>query len=475
MYSNAILLERLQLSLLRFVATVVAAMLAMYIRHVVLDSGIFLPWGAYLAPGIIAGVLVVVVLWSVPARDITSGSPSHSLPALRGVAIATIILLALSFFYRSESYSRATVLMFLAIAALTVVTADTAHVALMARMRTNRDATRRALLVGYDEYGRRVARALSQDPAFLEVVGYLEDDPTVVADDGDLECLGTTADLREVTRAQPIDTVIIASGTMSPDAIQTLIGQCMAAGIHWTFVPPMLGLLLDRIQIDRVGGLPLISGRGDRLVGHAWFIKRSFDIATAALALLLVAPFIAVAALAIKLDSRGPVIFRQPRIGMDEEPFTLLKFRTMTQDADYVDHRDYTNEWIYGRTGTEDGPTGGIHKMERDVRVTRVGRFLRATSFDEVPQLWNVLRGDMSLVGPRPPISYEVEQYTEWHRLRLSVPPGVTGLWQVTGRNKVSFDEMVRLDLDYIESWTLGLDIRILVRTVPAVVLHRGR
>jgi exopolysaccharide biosynthesis polyprenyl glycosylphosphotransferase len=249
----------------------------------------------------------------------------------------------------------------------------------------------------------------------------------------------------------------------------------MAASVNWTFVPPMLGLLLDRVQIDQVGGLPLVSGRGDRLVGHSWFIKRSFDIATAGLALILVAPFAALAALAIRLDSPGPVIFRQSRIGMDEEPFTLLKFRTMTQGAETVEHRDYTSEWIFGRTGAEGEARKGVHKMEGDTRVTRVGRVLRATSFDEVPQLWNVVRGDMSLVGPRPPISYEVEQYTEWHRLRLSVPPGVTGLWQVTGRNAVSFDEMVRLDLDYIESWSLSLDIRILFRTVPAVVLHRGR
>jgi exopolysaccharide biosynthesis polyprenyl glycosylphosphotransferase len=473
MYSNAILLERFQLSLLRFIATVGAAMLSMWVRHKVLDTGLFLPWDAYIAPALIAGGLVVVVLWSVPARTITTGSPSRVLPVLRGVAIATMILLALSFFYRSESYSRATVLIFLATAALTVVVADSVHLGLMARMRTNRDATRRALLIGYDDYGKRVARALSQDPAYLEVVGYLEDDPNVLNGNGGLLCLGTTADLRQITRDQPIDTVIIASGSMSPEAIQRLIGECMAAGVHWTFVPPMLGLLLDRVQVDSVGGLPLVSGRGDRLVGHAWFIKRSFDIVTAALALILVAPFAALAALAIKIDSRGPVIYRQPRIGMDEQPFMLFKFRTMVHDADPVEHRDYTNQWIYGRTGV--GEDSKIHKIEGDPRVTRVGRFLRATSFDEVPQLWNVLRGDMSLVGPRPPISYEVEQYTEWHRLRLSVPPGVTGLWQVTGRNSVSFDDMVRLDLHYIESWSLGLDIRILIRTVPAVVLHRGR
>ena len=475
MYSNAILLERLQLSLLRFPATIAAAMAALWIRHDLLDSGRYLPWGSYLGPAVIAGVLVILVLRRVPARAIGGGGASHALRVLFGVSIATMMLLTLSFFYRSETYSRATVVLFLVLGAFAVLIADAAHIGLLARMRASNEATRRALLVGYDEYGQRVATALCRDPAYLEVVGYLEDDPAAGPDDGDLRRLGSTHDLPAVVDSQPIDTVIIASGSLATVDFQRLIGECMAAGVHWTFVPPMLGLLLDRVQIDHVGGLPLVSRKGNRLVGHAWFIKRAFDLVIAGVALLLISPFAALAALAIKLDSSGPALFRQQRIGMEERPFMLLKFRTMTADADPSDHQDYASQWILGRTGSETDEDREVHKLEADARVTRVGRILRATSFDEVPQLWNVLRGDMSLVGPRPPISYEVEQYTEWHRRRLSVPPGVTGLWQVTGRNSVSFDDMVRLDLDYIEGWSLGLDIKILLRTVPAVVLYKGR
>jgi exopolysaccharide biosynthesis polyprenyl glycosylphosphotransferase len=472
MYSSAILLERLQLSLLRLLATVVAAMAATWIRHGLLDSGRFLPWVDYLGPALIAGALVAILLWALPARSFSRFISTHAIRVTEGVAAATIIVLALSFFYRSESYSRATVVIFLPLAVFAILVADTAQVSVMRRMRTSPAAARRALLVGYDDYGRRVARALAADPAYLEVVGYIADDARVDGSNGNLQALGTLREFRKVIASHQIDTVIIASGTASADEIQSLVGQCMAAGVHWTFVPPMLGLLLDRVHVDQVGGLPLVSGRGDRLVGHAWFIKRAFDVVLAGLALLLVSPFMAIAALGIRLESPGPVIFRQQRIGMDEKPFTLLKFRTMTHGADTGEHQEYSSKWILGRTAA--AGEGRLHKLQGDARITRLGRFLRATSFDEIPQLWNVVRGDMSLVGPRPPISYEVEQYTEWHRRRLSVPPGVTGLWQVTGRNSVSFDEMVRMDLDYIEDWSLGLDIRILLRTVPALMWHRG-
>jgi len=248
----------------------------------------------------------------------------------------------------------------------------------------------------------------------------------------------------------------------------------MAADVRWSIVPPILGLSLDRIQIEYIGGLPIVSEIGTRLVGHDWFIKRSFDVVVSALLIIILLPLIAVTALMIRLTSRGPVVYRQPRIGLNGRSFTILKFRTMRTSSDSSIHRSYSTQWIYGATSQTTSDTS-VHKITGDPRITWVGRGLRATSFDEIPQLWNVLRGDMSLVGPRPPVPYEVERYTEWHRRRLVVPPGITGLWQVTGRNRLSFDEMIKLDLDYIEHWSLRLDISILIRTVPALILYRGR
>ena len=192
--------------------------------------------------------------------------------------------------------------------------------------------------------------------------------------------------------------------------------------------------------------------------------KRALDITVAAVLLVLAAPLMLLIALAIKLDSPGPVIFRQRRVGKDGRLFTFYKFRGMVADAEARLHEvAHLNE--------VDGP---IFKSRRDPRVTRVGRVLRRTSLDELPQLWNVLRGDMSLVGPRPPLPTEVTRYEPWQRDRLLVPGGITGLWQVSGRNLLGFEDMVRLDLEYITRWSLWLDLRILLRTILVVLTARG-
>jgi exopolysaccharide biosynthesis polyprenyl glycosylphosphotransferase len=199
---------------------------------------------------------------------------------------------------------------------------------------------------------------------------------------------------------------------------------------------------------------------------HTWqaTAKRALDLTAAFAGLLILSPLMALIALAIRIDSPGPIIFRQTRCGKDGRPFTFLKFRGMVADAE-------ARKGEVEQFNEVDGP---IFKMRHDPRVTRVGRILRKTSLDELPQLWNVLRGEMSLVGPRPPIPTEVAQYAMWHRGRLATVGGITGLWQVNGRSELSFDEMVQLDLRYIEQWSIWLDFRILSRTVIAVVTVSG-
>ena len=198
--------------------------------------------------------------------------------------------------------------------------------------------------------------------------------------------------------------------------------------------------------------------------GWQRWVKRLFDIAGAAILLLLLAPVFALIAIAIKLDSRGPVLFRQTRSGKDGVPFAFLKFRGMVADAE-------AQRAALEALNEAQGP---IFKMKRDPRVTRVGRLLRRTSLDELPQLWNVLRGEMSLVGPRPPLPSEVAKYEPWQRGRLAVKPGLTGLWQVSGRSLLGFDQMVRLDCAYIARWSLWLALRILLQTALAVFFMRG-
>ena len=208
-------------------------------------------------------------------------------------------------------------------------------------------------------------------------------------------------------------------------------------------------------------------------------MKRGMDVAGSLAALALLSPVFALAALAIKFTSPGPVFYRQRRLGRFGVPFTLLKFRSMHVASDSRVHEEFVKQFIAGQTpaAAHGGPNAGpkVFKLQNDSRVTRVGRWLRTTSLDEVPQFWNVLRGDMSLVGPRPPIAYEAASYQTWHRRRIfEAKPGITGLWQVEGRSRTAFDEMVRLDLRYVRGWSLWLDLKILLRTPRAVLFGSG-
>jgi len=206
-------------------------------------------------------------------------------------------------------------------------------------------------------------------------------------------------------------------------------------------------------------------------------VKRAIDILGSLAALLILSPVFAVIAVAIKLTSKGPVLFRQGRVGEHGVIFQFLKFRSMRTDSDPQVHREFVNEFIRNssnpRTAEKKEPK--VYKITADPRVTRVGAFIRRTSLDELPQFWNVLRGEMSLVGPRPPIPYELESYRTWHKRRIfEVKPGITGLWQVHGRSRTTFDEMVRLDLRYARTWSLLLDLKILIQTPRAILSGEG-
>jgi len=218
----------------------------------------------------------------------------------------------------------------------------------------------------------------------------------------------------------------------------------------------------------------LQSQRGTQKAARA--VKRCIDVCGSLAAIVLLAPVYAGIAAAVKLTSKGPVLFKQTRIGQYGRPFTFLKFRSMYFLNNPKIHQEYVKRLIAGTAdNTLSGGNGGVYKLANDPRVTPLGRFLRRTSLDELPQFFNVLRGDMSLVGPRPPIPYEIEAYDIWHRRRFfEVKPGITGLWQVKGRSRVTFDEMVRLDVQYMRNWSLGLDFRILLETPWAVVFGKG-
>ena len=243
------------------------------------------------------------------------------------------------------------------------------------------------------------------------------------------------------------------------------------------FPEPWDGGMFDRPSNPML--YPDFSDQDDRRK-YRFAVKRLMDIVGSGIGLILSTPIFLVVAALIKLTSEGPVFFRQQRIGQHGTPFTFLKFRTMFTNNDHSVHKEFVQQLIAGKVkpstnGNGNGNGHGVYKIKADPRVTRIGSFLRRSSLDELPQLINVLRGEMSLVGPRPPVRYEVDAYEIWHRGRLmEAKPGITGLWQVNGRSRVKFDEMVRLDIRYARTWSLWLDIKILVRTPHAVLLGEG-
>jgi lipopolysaccharide/colanic/teichoic acid biosynthesis glycosyltransferase len=238
---------------------------------------------------------------------------------------------------------------------------------------------------------------------------------------------------------------------------------------------PKLHGLAARVPLSGHEGIPILRLRRPDLAGPERLIKRGLDVVGAACGLLLLLPFFLIVAARIKLDSKGPVLFRQERVGHRGRRFRMLKFRTMAHGNDPKAHEDYLKQFIRGDTAAtvqDDGTK--VFKLTNDARVTRFGAWLRRYSIDELPQLWNVLRGEMSLVGPRPCTTYEWELYKPWQRRRMDVAPGCTGLWQVRGRSQVTFEEMILLDLDYAHHWTPVGDLWLIAQTIPAMIRGRG-
>jgi len=292
----------------------------------------------------------------------------------------------------------------------------------------------------------------------------------------DVPVIGTLDSLPEVIRDSGANEVIIADADVNADALFEVMMRCgRRRGVEFRIAPSLFNCLPRKTEIDQIGVLPMIRLFREPLSSGARILKRTFDLVVAALTIVLLFPVWLLIALLIKLASKGPVFYTQERVGMDGRLFLLYKFRTMKAGADPELHREYQKAFIAGRAeanvGNDSKPT---YKLLADPRITKIGKLLRRSSLDEVPQLLNVLLGDMSIVGPRPPIPYEVEAYELWHRKRLDMKPGLTGLWQVSGRNRLPFEEMVRLDLFYIENWSLLLDLKIILRTGLVMIGGQG-
>jgi exopolysaccharide biosynthesis polyprenyl glycosylphosphotransferase len=320
---------------------------------------------------------------------------------------------------------------------------------------------RRALLVGTGEHIEAVAHALGENQGPINVVGFISLTPRP---DNGLRSLGSLENIGGVVDANRVDEVIIADPAFPQQEAVELVDACHQRGVRVHVAPSTMEILIHRAEFVPGQSVPLFELKPPVFEGLDYAMKRSFDVVGALLILFVASPVFAAIALTIKITSRGPIMYRSVRPGIGGAPFACLKFRTMERDAD---QRQADLESL-------NEATGAIFKIKDDPRLTPVGRFLRRFSLDELPQLINVLKGEMSLVGPRPLPMRDFDRLESWHKKRYLVLPGITGLWQVSGRSDLDFDDLVRLDFLYLERWSPFLDLTILLKTVPAVFARRG-
>ena len=402
----------------------------------------------------------------------------------KSTAIGSLLIVAAAFLYRGGfdyrtfSYARAVFLLDFLIALALFYT-------LRLLVRSAQTFFRRrginlipTLVVGRGPEAAFCIKEMRERPSLgYRVIGAVESGsfrPGVSTSYEGVPVVSDLAGLPEAIRESRANEVIIADSAVNSDALFDVMIRCgRRRGVEFRIAPSLFNCLPSKTEVNQIGALPMIRLFREPLSDFARGTKRVSDIAIASLTLALLSPFWLLIALVIKFDSKGPVFYAQERVGMDGRIFLVYKFRTMRVDADSEIHREYQRKFIAGHAEANVGDDKQpAYKLRNDPRITRVGRILRRVSLDEVPQLLNVLRGDMSVVGPRPPIPYEVEAYELRHRKRLDMKPGLTGLWQVSGRNRLPFEEMVKLDLFYIENWSLLSDLKIILRT--ALVIFRG-
>jgi exopolysaccharide biosynthesis polyprenyl glycosylphosphotransferase len=347
---------------------------------------------------------------------------------------------------------------------LGIVAISTARVGVRTLARHHSDYLQKTLIVGAGEVGQLIARKLMLHKEYgLDLIGFVDAHPRARRTHlAELPVLGGLDNLETVVGEHNVDRVVIAFSNDSHDELLPVVRRLRDAGVQLDIVPRLFEAIGPKLDIHAVEGVPLLGLAPVTLSPTAAVAKRTIDILGAAFALVAFAPLLLAISVLIKLDSPGPVVFRQTRLGQGLKPFTLLKFRTMRLDTDAADHRAY----IAAINSSDADPNAnGLYKLERRDSVTKVGSWLRRASLDELPQLINVLKGDMSLVGPRPCIAYELEHFAPHHFERFAVPAGLTGLWQVSARAHSTFGEALDMDVLYAQSYSIGLDLRLLART----------
>ncbi|MEM7126712.1 MAG: exopolysaccharide biosynthesis polyprenyl glycosylphosphotransferase [Chloroflexota bacterium] len=379
---------------------------------------------------------------------------------------SVVIVISISLIFSPQLNSR---LIFLYIVVLNMIILGLSRFTIaqtLIHLRKYQIGVERVLIVGLGQVGRMVMRTIVALPKLgYLLVGFLDDDPKAGNTDiGNFKALGSSMNLEKALKIHDVQRVIICLPWQSHRTTQRLLRICENAQVSAQVVPDLFQFTKSQMVVEELNGIPLISTRSLSIQGWNLFVKRATDLGMTLVIGTLLLPLLALIAFAIRLDSAGPIFYSQIRIGKNGKPFRCYKFRSMIPGADeMVSSMSEQNE-----------ASGPLFKIRHDPRRTRVGRFIRRFSLDELPQLYNVLLGQMSLVGPRPNLPQEVAEYQEWHIKRLSVSPGITGLWQVSGRSDLTFDEMVLLDIYYVENWHFSMEISILLRSLPAIIRGRG-
>ena len=420
---------------------------------------------------------LVLIMWSVLLFTYHSYHSHRTVPVsrealtiFRVVFVGNVLLATLAYLLPLRQLSRSWFVLFAVLSAIFLVMEKIAVRVIARWVRLKGLNYRTILIVGTGRRAIDVARVIYDHKYWgYKILGFVADGHHLSNGWARYRVYGTVPELRRLLEQghfpEPVDEIVFAVTRKKLDEMKQMFILCEELGIRARVAMNFFQNRVARIELEELEGIPFLTFTTTPSNETQLAFKRMLDVSVSALLLVLGLPIIVLAALGIKLSSGGgSVIYKQERIGLNGRIFTLYKFRTMLEDADARrDEVNHLNEM-----------TGPVFKAKSDPRVTPIGRLLRKFSLDELPQLWNVLKGDMSLVGPRPPIPEEVRSYHRWHRRRLSMKPGLTCLWQISGRNNIDFDRWMKLDLQYIDNWSPSLDMKILLRTIPAVLSGRG-
>jgi len=380
--------------------------------------------------------------------------------------LATLIIGTFIFIFKLTYVSRIVIFFFSAISVSFLSLEKAILIKGFKHARLEENSYKHLLVVGTGKRAKNFIQMVKEHPEWgIKIVGLVDDEPEKIgAEVSKIKVIGLLKDIPDILHEKIVDEVIFIIPRSWLSRIEESILSCEKEGIKVSVAVDLFNFKIGKLQATDLGGIPLMRLKTTPGSAGQLFIKRGIDIIVSFVGLVLLAPVFLLTALAIKLSSHGPIFFKQERNGMSGRKFTLVKFRSMMIGAEEMrDELLPLNEM--------DGP---VFKIRNDPRVTRIGKILRQTSLDELPQLINVLNGDMSLVGPRPLPLVEVANFETWQRRRLSIRPGVTCFWQISGRNEISFEEWMKLDLEYIDNWSLWLDFRILLKTIPAVLFGTG-